>query len=171
MPKTDEIVEIRNPRQIPNYDNMIEDLRAIVVETETNARETVIVGYHELGRQIIDYHLDKPEFLQQVAQDIKKSKRTLYQILQFVKKWPTLQEFYDAVKEGKMASWHLVCNRYLAGKKEEPELYYISCETLASYLKENADFVSSKVVFTKTGVTLRISKEQIEGFVEGVKHD
>ena len=68
-----DLTEIKNPRQLENYDEMVEDLRAIVVETETRARLSLIEGYHELGKQIIDYGLDKPEYLSQVAQDIKKS--------------------------------------------------------------------------------------------------
>ena len=170
MPQTTEIVEIRNPRQIPDYENMIEDLRAMVVETETNARMTVVEGYFELGKQIIDYGLDKSEYLQQVAQDIKKSKRTLYQILQMVRRWNTTEELFNDIKEGKLVSWHLICNRYLAGKTDEPELYFVSPDIIADYLRNNADFVVNKVIYTKNGVTVRISREQLDSYQEGVTH-
>ena len=158
-----DLTEIKNPRQLENYDEMVEDLRAIVVETETRARLSLIEGYHELGKQIIDYGLDKPEYLSQVAQDIKKSKRSVYRVLQFVRMYPDL----ELLPEGKDTSWHKICNKYLIGKSEdEPEPVAISQDDLVCYIYENSNFLAERANYTASGVTIKITRDQLEKYIE-----
>ena len=158
-----DLTEIKNPRQLENYDEMVEDLRAIVVETETRARLSLIEGYHELGKQIIDYGLDKPEYLSQVAQDIKKSKRSVYRVLQFVRMYPDL----ELLPEGKDTSWHKICNKYLIGKSEdEPEPVAISQDDLVCYIYENSNSLAERANYTASGVTIKITREQLEKYIE-----
>lgn len=167
MPKTTEIIEIRNPRQLPDYDHMIDELQAIIVETETEARDRVIAGYHELGTRLIEFKLDKPEFLPQVAQDIKKSIATIYKVLQFVKRWANLQDFYDEIGGDKRISWHAICNKYLTNGKEDKGLVCsIPYEQLVLYIFENANYLADKALYTKRGVTIRISEDQIDKYLE-----
>lgn len=161
-----DLTEIKNPRQLENYDEMVEDLRAIVVETETRARLSLIEGYHELGKQIIEYGLDKSEYLSQVAQDIKKSKRSVYRVLQFVRMYPDLEK----LPEGKDISWHQICNKYLIGKAEdEPEPVAVSQDDLVCYIYENSNFLAERALATKTGYTIRITNDQLEKYAESRK--
>jgi len=158
-----DLTEIKNPRQLENYEEMVEDLRAIVVETETRARLSLIEGYHELGKQIIEYGLDKPEYLSQVSQDIKKSKRSVYRILQFVRMYPDL----EMLPEGKDVSWHKICNKYLIGKSEdEPEPMAIKHDDLVCFIYENSNFLAERANYTASGVTIKITREQLEKYIE-----
>ena len=161
-----DLTEIKNPRQLENYEEMVEDLRAIVVETETRARLSLIEGYHELGKQIIDYGLDKSEYLSQVSQDIKKSKRSVYRILQFVRMYPDL----EMLPEGKDVSWHKICNKYLIGKSEdEPEPMTIKHDDLVCFIYENSNLLADRAVITASGVTIRITNDQLEKYAESRK--
>jgi len=158
-----ELIEIKNPRQLENYEEMVEDLRAIVVETETRARLSLVEGYHELGKQIIDYGLDKPEYLSQVSQDIKKSKRSVYRVLQFVRMYPDL----EMLPEGKDVSWHKICNKYLIGKSEdEPEPMTIKHDDLVCFIYENSNSLAERANYTASGVTIKITREQLEKYIE-----
>lgn len=157
-----EIKEITTARAIPEYENMIEDLRSIVVKTENDARLIVIEGYHELGTQMIKYGLNKPEFLTQVAQDLGKSKRTIYRVLQFVEMFPDLSQLPDGLD----ISWHKICNKYLIGKTENEEEFSVPQDELTAYIFENSNYIASKAFFTKSGVTIRISREQLEKYME-----
>jgi hypothetical protein len=158
-----EIIEVRNPRQLENYSTMIEDLQSIVVMAETNARLSLVEGYHQLGMQIIDYGLDKAEYLSQVSQDLQKSKRTVYRVLQFVRMFPDL----SILPEGNNVSWHQICNKYLVGKaSEEPEPVIVRHDDLVAFIYENSNFLAEKAIRTLTGVTIRITKEQLEKYVE-----
>lgn len=159
-----EIQEITTPRLIPNYDHIIEDLRSIIITTENNARSIVLEGYHELGTEIIKYGLNKPEFMSLVAHDLGKSKRTIYRVLQMVEKWKTIDEMYSEV--GMEASWHKVCNVHLIGKTEDDDQFSINLDELTAYLYENCSFVSKNALFTKNGVTIRITREQLERYME-----
>ncbi len=158
-----EIIEIKNPRQIPNYSEMIEDMRSIIVKTEGDARMMVIEGYHELGTTLIKYKLNKPEFLSQVSQDLKKSKRTIYRVLQFVEMFPDLRD----LPEGVDISWHKICNKYLVGKSEENETTFtVPRDELIAYIYENAEFLADTVTYNSNGLTLRVGKDSILKFVE-----
>jgi hypothetical protein len=158
-----EVVEIKNPRRLENYEYMIGDLRAIVVETETVARMSLIEGYHKLGLQIVEFGLDKQEYLTQVSQDIQKSKRSIYRILQFVRMYPNLED----LPEGKNTSWHQICNKYLIGKSDsEPEPVAVGYDDLVCFIYENSNLLADKALYTLSGVTIRITRDQLEKYVE-----
>jgi hypothetical protein len=162
-----DLTEIKNPRQLPNYDEMIGDLQAIVVETDHNAITVVIEGYHELGLQIKEFGLDKPAYLPQVAKDIKKSTRTIYKVLQFVNKWGDLQDFYNEIGGDKRVSWHQICNKYLSGAGEtEDSKLSVSYDDLVTFIYENANYLADNALYTKHGVTLRVTQEQLEKYKE-----
>lgn len=161
--KHSELIEIISPRQIDNYDEIIEDLRAIIVETETTARLALIEGYHELGKQIINYGLDKPEFLSQVSKDLQKSTRTIYRILQFVRMYPDL----NLLPEGKNVSWHQICNKYLIGKAgDDPTPIKFTHDDLVSFIYENSNLLADKAQITTKAIYFKITNEQMERYIE-----
>ena len=107
--------------------------------------------------------MDKPEYLSQVAQDIKKSKRSVYRVLQFVRMYPDL----ELLPEGKDTSWHKICNKYLIGKSEdEPEPLKISYDDLVCYIYENSNSLAERANYTASGVTIKITREQLEKYIE-----
>jgi hypothetical protein len=157
-----EIQEITNARMIPNYEHMIEDLKSLVVRTEVESRMMFIEGYHELGKQLINYGLNKPEFLSQVSQDIGKSKRTIYRVLQFVEMFPDL----ESLPEGLDMSWHKICNKYLVGNSEiENEEFTMPLDELSCFLYENCTAISERATFNKNGVVIRLSRDLLEKYM------
>lgn len=158
------IIEITNPRQIPNYEHMIDDLRSLIVRTETESQMMFIEGYHSLGKQLIEYGLNKPEYLPQISKDLGKSKRTIYRVLQFVEMFPDL----DSLPEGLNTSWHKICNKYLIGKTKEEE-FSMPLDELSCYLYENCTYLSEKANFNSNGVTIRISRDSLEKYMEDRK--
>lgn len=102
------------------YSYLVEDCQAILTEGEFTARWTIIQTYHELGTRILeDYDYVKEigvdKFINGVAEDINKSKRTVYYALQFAQTYPDL----DKLPGGKAVSWHRIVHEYLGEKKDE----------------------------------------------------
>ncbi len=98
------------------YQRMIEDCRAIIVETEFTARWTIIEGYHSLGMRILKEteNLQRSriygnEIVQRVAQSLRKSPRTIWYAIQFARSFPEL----NLLPEGKDVSWRKICQKYL----------------------------------------------------------
>lgn len=96
------------------FDQLVEDCKSIVVESEFTARWALVEGYHQLGerlRQDTDkWEQNKSgEVLQQVAKEIGISTRTIYYAVQFYDKYPAL----DEVPEGKAISWKRLITHYL----------------------------------------------------------
>lgn len=104
------------------YSDLVEECKSIVIEGEFTARWALIETYHELGTRILedydkvqDIGVDK--FVGGVANDIQKSKRTVYYALQFAQAYPDLQ----LLPEGKNTSWRKIIHEYLGEKKSEPK--------------------------------------------------
>lgn len=110
------------------YESLVEDCRAIVVEGEFTARWALVETYHELGNRIIEEYsnvekIGVDKFIGGVAQDIKKSKRTVYYALKFAQTYPDLQ----LLPEGKNTSWRKIVHEHLGEKKLEPKPKMSTC--------------------------------------------
>ena len=115
-----ELTKVENhelARRIPNYQELVEEIRATVTEAEFNARWSLVEGYHQMGKLLVENDIEKRELLQFVAKDIGKSERTIYRAIQFFKMFPDL----DELPEGKNTSWNRICNKFLVGKTDDPE--------------------------------------------------
>ena len=97
--------------QIEKYDSLIEECKAIIVESEFASRDTLIRGYHLLGRRLLE---EKELNVKQVALDLHKSARTIYQAIQFVRIYPDVEQ----LPEGKNISWRKLVNHYLPEPKQ-----------------------------------------------------
>ncbi len=101
---------------------LIDDCESIIVEAEFTSRWVLVEGYHALGTRILEeYHNFEREkiygkkIVQCIAQSLDKSKRTIYQSIQFTKKYPDL----SLLPEGKNTSWFKICNKYLPEHNKE----------------------------------------------------
>ena len=108
------------------YQSLIDDCNSIIVEAEFTSRWVLVEGYHSIGLRILQ---DEPKMiqggstlrgtLQHVANFLNKKERTLYYAVQFAREYPDL----SLLPEGKNASWHKICNKYLPAHKNpiQPE--------------------------------------------------
>lgn len=108
------------------FNHLIDDCQSIIVEAEFISRWALVEGYHLLGTRILEeydnFEREKiygKEIVQCIALSLDKSKRTIYQSIQFTKKYPDLA----LLPEGKNTSWFKICNKYLPAHKEpvQPE--------------------------------------------------
>lgn len=103
------------------YQNLFEECKAIICETEFTARWALVEGYHALGERIRQ-DADKipvTELVQGLAVDLNKSERTLWYAVQFYDKYPRL----DTVPEGKAISWNKIVTKYLPQEEGKEHMF------------------------------------------------
>lgn len=113
------------------FQELIDDLKSILTETEFTARWTIIEGYHALGTRLLqDFNnferaqIYGEEICNAVAECLGKSPRTIYYAVQFARMYPDL----NALPEGKNTSWSKICKNYLAAPKaEDKREEYVIC--------------------------------------------
>lgn len=100
------------------FQALVEECDAIITEHVHNSRWTIVEGYHLLGKRILEdadkFENDK-EIVATVAKALNKSTRTIYQSIQFVRKFPDI----TSLPEGKNISWHKIVNDVLPEPKEK----------------------------------------------------
>ena len=117
------------------YTSLIDDCEGIITESVFNSRWTLITGYHNLGRRILEeksnFHKNKvygKAITKRVSLSLGKSKRTVELAVQFAKKFPKL----DELPEGKNISWHKIVHNYLPapnpGKKKTKTIICPNCK-------------------------------------------
>lgn len=103
------------------FELLAEECKAIVTEAVFTSRWALVEGYWELGKRINEdinfkkYEKGNQSSLQDLANNIGISKRTVYYARQFHERYPNL----DEVPEGKNISWNKIVTKYLGGEKEE----------------------------------------------------
>lgn len=102
------------------YYSLIDDCQSILTEGIWNYRLTLIKTYHLLGQRILEENnnferakIYGEKIVQHVAQSLGKSTRTIFQAIQFAKKYPNL----DLLPGGKNISWHKICIELLPQPK------------------------------------------------------
>mgnify|MGYP001609528808 CR=1 FL=1 len=105
------------------YNQLIEDCKDIVTETEFTSKWALVEGYHSLGARILTEYenfqrlrMPDTELIATVAISLNKRPRTVYYAVQFARMYPDL----NLLKEGKNISWHHIINKYLTDGKEKP---------------------------------------------------
>lgn len=119
--------------QDERYYILVEECRAIIIETLFNSRMELLRGKWELGKKIVE---EEKNFNEKVygsktililADDLEISVSHLYKIIQFYKKYPLeiFEKVCEVLPEGKNISWYKICQELLpedGKKKEEIEL-------------------------------------------------
>ena len=102
------------------FEALITDCKATLDKAVFNSRQELIIGYHEVGIRILEENerfekagLSGAQIIATVAQGANKSSRTIYQAVQFARKFPDL----DKLPLGKNISWHKIVNDYLPEPK------------------------------------------------------
>ena len=104
---------------------LLEELQAIETEAVFNARWSLVEGYHNYGKRILDDRekfeaegiKNEGEIVQRVARGLGKGKRTIYYALKFVKEYPDI----NALPEGKNISWRKIIRLLTSPKEKEEE--------------------------------------------------
>jgi len=105
-------------RNSEHYSALIDECRAIITEKSFQLNWTRLEMYHEIGRVIRDTSQgDKSitKLLQNLAEDMGITERTLWYAVQFYDKFPSLDELPD----GKSASWTKVKQELPVNKRLE----------------------------------------------------
>ena len=111
------------------YESLVEDCKAILIEGIYRSRQELIEAYKQLGERIIGDPLYKKhaketqgKFLQKLINDIGKGQRTIYYAIQYVEKLED-KNFATALQsEGKNISWHKVVQMLPKPRKKEARL-------------------------------------------------
>lgn len=108
----------RETEALINSNQIVEELKAILVEGEFNSRWELIQTYHKAGEFILDNFPDNvADAVQGLAPKIGKSERTLWYAVKFKQAFPSL----DDLPEGKNISMNKLITKYLTVPKEECE--------------------------------------------------
>jgi len=95
-------------------EEIIEELRNLLVEGEFVSRWGLVETYHRAGQLILENELP----IEETAKAVGKSKRLVYAWCAFVKKYPSL----DDIEGGKAVSWTRLYKKLLPAHKEKPVL-------------------------------------------------
>lgn len=109
------------------YENLVEECKAIIIETLTKSRMDLLEGKWLLGKRIVaeEMNFEKGIYGQRtvyhLARDLELSDSHLYKVIQFYKKYQleTFDEVFPRLPEGKNLTWYLLCQKYLPRTKEE----------------------------------------------------
>jgi len=107
--------------------HLIEQIGAIKVETEYNARIDVIKGKWEIGNLITaeDENFKKFEYGSRVIESIGNrtniSTATLWKCIQFKKQFPNWEEVESKLPEGKNVSWFYITQKVLPALPEDKQ--------------------------------------------------
>jgi len=107
------------------YKDLIEECGAIITEAEFISRWSLVEGYHQLGKRLLEENenferanIYGKEIASCVSQSLHKSKRTVERSIQFARKYPDL----NLLPEGKDTSWYKIVNKYLPEpRQQEPQ--------------------------------------------------
>lgn len=103
------------------YEALVEECKAIITEAVFTSRWALVEGYWTLGKTLreeenIKWHAKGSEsFLQDLADNLNISIRTLHYALQAYDKFPELSK----IPEGKAISWNKLITQYLPEPKKE----------------------------------------------------
>ena len=103
------------------YQELVEECKAIITEAVFTSRWALVEGYWELGKRIKDDNAFKAfskgnkTSVQDLAQNLNISERTLYYALKSYEKFPEISQ----IPEGKNISWNKLITQYLPEPKVE----------------------------------------------------
>ena len=115
------------------YQSLVSDCQTIMTEAVFISRWALVEGYHNLGKRILEEHdnferkkIYGEKIVQDLAFSLNMSSRILWYAIQFVQKYPDLNE----VPEGKNITWNKIITKYLTtskGQVQDTQDYIVRC--------------------------------------------
>jgi len=118
------------------YQDLVEECKGIITEAVFTSRWALVEGYWELGKRIeTDDNFKKfskgnQSSLQDLANNLSISERTLYYALQVYDKYPDIQQ----IPEGKNITWNKLITKYLPDPQSDKPI--ILPEKVKSIIKQ-----------------------------------
>ena len=103
----------KNSIMVP--DSIVEEVQQAFVEGEFSSRWALIEAYHHAGKAILSINRDRTQVLQELAQKVGRSVRTLWYAAKFAEVYPDIEK----LPEGKDVSMNKIITKYLTTTKEE----------------------------------------------------
>ena len=126
--------------------NFIDECKAITFEGGFHSRWILIESYHALGKRILEenHNFERAKIygdaiVKRIAESLEVSEKTIYRIIQCVKKYPDI----NSIPDGKSISWGLLCKKYLVVHKKDTKkavkrIKCPECGAVFEYSKEVA---------------------------------
>ncbi len=129
--------------------DLCEEIKQLITEGVFSSNWVLIETYHKVGELIVTTQKKKGlpliQLVQQVAETISKSERTIYLSCQFYNKYTDIH----ALPDGKIITWHKIVNKYLPAPTDEelkeaekkvlpPTLNLINQDFRTANIKENS---------------------------------
>lgn len=112
-------------------EELIEELKGVIVEGVFNSRWELIATYHRVGQILTDNNLP----IKQVAEELRQKERLLFQCKQFYKAYPDINKLPD----GKLISWRRIANELLPAHKDTKQSQEEKLvERIALFFKEKS---------------------------------
>ena len=122
------------------YTNLVEDCRAIITETVFTSRWSLVEGYHNLGKRILEENenfkrrkIYGKEIVAGLTQSLGKSGSTIWRAVQFAEKYPDIQ----TLPEGKNISWNKIVTKYLPAELKEKPVILTICPSCGHQFKQS----------------------------------
>lgn len=136
-------------------EDLVEECTNAFVESNYAERWDKVEGYHTIGTLILEgLQLEDrkktygDQIVKRVAKSIKVSPRTVYNMVEFAKKFPDLALLPD----GKNVSWTKIVKGYFPKSDEElPAL--LSRDDMVAVVKINAEFLVDNMKQNKRGIS------------------
>lgn len=123
------VTKDNNYRNSQEYEALVDECRAIIVERGFIARSEIIVAYGEVGQRIYNdplyqkFSKGNNQFIRQLCNDLRINIKTGYSCIHFYEKYihgkfSDVSNVLETLPEGKNISWHKIVNLYLPQPKE-----------------------------------------------------
>uniref|UniRef100_A0A6M3JKL3 Uncharacterized protein n=1 Tax=viral metagenome TaxID=1070528 RepID=A0A6M3JKL3_9ZZZZ len=147
------------------YNQLIEDLQDLLVETEFTSRWTLIEGYHSLGSRILQENenferskIYNQDIVQRIANSLGRKTRTIYYAIQFAREYPNL----NLLPEGKNISWHHIINKYLTDGTEKKVIKKADLHRMIKEIRELLETELKKELQSVNNGEIAINKSNVE---------
>jgi len=147
--------------QSENYNHLVEELNAILVEGVYNSNLTLLETYHHFGSVLAQHERTYGDgFTKRVSKDLGKSQSTVQKCIRFATLYPDIQTLLD--QYDKTLTWRRVANEILIEKKEEPKLISEPVQDVASCIRANLKFLIETAEVKSDGVHLFLPKDMCD---------
>lgn len=114
-------------KNMEEYQTLLEEIKAAIVETKYSASIEIIKGRWEIGKSIVDKEnlFERAGYgdkvVQYLAEDMQVSPSSLWKMMQFYRQYPrqTFEQVQEELPQGKAISWFYITQNILTNRAED----------------------------------------------------